>query len=1146
MVLYLVGLGLADEKDISIKGLEAVKSSERVYLEAYTSLLLVGTGKLEEFYGKKLIVADREMVESEADSILKDADVVNVSFLVVGDPYGATTHTDLVLRAKERGIQAIDQLLEVETRRKGNVYSGTTIGVGLARVGSVDAKIVVGTLEQLRDVEFGAPLHSLVIPGQMHPLEIDLVETFAIDRAIFRSNYLDGTCQIFQFGSIPEDQRQLENGYVLRFSLIQENRIPEFDNLYLDMNGIIHPCSHPNDGDAHFRITEQEIYQNIFDYVDNLFNTIKPRKLLFMAVDGVAPRAKINQQRARRFQTAREAQELREKALSKGQTLPDSDPFDSNSITPGTLFMTKLSEQLKWYANVRVSEDPKWKGVEVILSGHDVPGEGEHKIMEYLRLAKSSPDYEHNTRHCVYGLDADLIMLGLLTHEPHFALLREKVTFSRKRASTKSDAQEFYLLHLSLMREYLNLEFLELNQTLPFRYDLERIIDDFILMCYFVGNDFLPNLPNLHIREGALNILFDAYKRVLPQGTTYLHDSGILNLELLQKLIVELGDFERQHFQSERTDLKWLAAKARQQPNRMDAKQAMTPTQKDIFENIKGFVDRHSVTDRLAFQPSLPARDRAFIARLAKELGLNHSYEVGPHNTRQMMVDWDSDEDDSDEESGVARSRVLKRWDKVTVREEDELADEKEKEIQERLEQEFRDWKKTYYKEKMSIEYGSEQMKTLIYHYIEGIQYVKMSLVSRDDEGSPVALLMLDRWVLHYYYSGVISWGWFYPYYYTPMITDITEIAGFTFHFEIGTPFKPFEQLMGVLPAASQALVPECYRDLMTDFRSPIHDFYPSEFETDLNGKKNGWEAIVKIPFIDEKRLWAAMKRTFIEKSLLSRDSSKSDLLFSKLAKNNLHSPNALETATAILGIFVTKKTAVPPIHHLFRVYSEVYVVNCHTVMSQFNLPILGERGFVRGLLSNTRLGIRAQAGFPSLDTLPITGALGFHSVRVFEMDSRNESMILTLINRFDNVSPEEIALQMIGSRVFVGWPFLIEALATSVVDEFFVYTVSNNGAGIGAVVKSPHSEDQLLRFQKEAHQIEGDYSKRFAVIVGPVEAIVRVRLLQGMRHMDDGSVVKYYSDPGQEGAFAVQTIVDTVECEDTRYTVDRLYVQQI
>jgi len=99
-MFYIIGLGLCDEKDITVRGLEAVKSCSRVYLEAYTSILMVQKDRLEAFYGKNLILADRDMVETESDEILRDADTQDVSLLVVGDPFGATTHTDIILRAR--------------------------------------------------------------------------------------------------------------------------------------------------------------------------------------------------------------------------------------------------------------------------------------------------------------------------------------------------------------------------------------------------------------------------------------------------------------------------------------------------------------------------------------------------------------------------------------------------------------------------------------------------------------------------------------------------------------------------------------------------------------------------------------------------------------------------------------------------------------------------------------------------------------------------------------------------------------------------------------------------------------------------------------------------------------------------------------
>ncbi|KAI8958330.1 Diphthine synthase [Daldinia sp. FL1419] len=116
-MLYLVGLGLSDEKDITVKGLEIVKKASRVYLEAYTSILLVDQSVLENYYGRSIVVADREMVESNSEEILRDAHTEDVAFLVVGDPFGATTHTDLVLRARELSIP-------VQTVPNASIMSG--------------------------------------------------------------------------------------------------------------------------------------------------------------------------------------------------------------------------------------------------------------------------------------------------------------------------------------------------------------------------------------------------------------------------------------------------------------------------------------------------------------------------------------------------------------------------------------------------------------------------------------------------------------------------------------------------------------------------------------------------------------------------------------------------------------------------------------------------------------------------------------------------------------------------------------------------------------------------------------------------------------------------------------------------------------
>ncbi|WVR07588.1 hypothetical protein IAU60_004630 [Kwoniella sp. DSM 27419] len=925
---------------------------------------------------------------------------------------------------------------------------------------------------------------------------------------------------------IPKFFRWISERYPLTSQLITPNSIPTFDNLYLDMNGIIHNCSHPpsSENDPHFRITEEQMILAIFAYIDHLFTKIKPQKIFYMAIDGVAPRAKMNQQRSRRFRTARDAVEQRKEAERKGDKLPEEKAFDSNCITPGTPFMARLSAHLKYYVSKRISEDAEWRNVKVILSGHDVPGEGEHKIQEYIRLSKAQPDYNPNTRHCLYGLDADLIMLGLLSHDPHFCLLREEVTFGRKsRKNTGLANTNFYLLHLSLLREYLDLEFSSISNQISFGYDLERIIDDFILMAIFVGNDFLPHLPDLHINEGALERIWSIYKEIMPAAGGYLNEHGTISLPRLQMLLDKLALVEVEHFEAEYADQNWYKGKQQKEIEAMEkarkkGKMVITKDQQKILNQVRQFVTKHqskpASSDRCVFVNTFSARDQRFVQELGDDLHLHTTWDEVDEYGQSLVVmsfnlegvsedgasvavgesedgeaEWESDQEE-ESESALAIQRVLGKYNKAKVV--DNAVEDFEEAYEDKLRQNLEEWKKRYYKEKLDIDFNKpEELHSIVYRYIEGLQ-----------------------WVLNYYYKGVSSWGWFYNFHYAPRMTDLKGVADFKFNFEKGKPFTPFQQLMGVLPEESKEHVPVAYRDLMYEETSPIIDFYPKDFDLDMNGKKQDWEAVIKIPFIDQDRLLRAMAGRDVRLSPEEQHRNRGGVLSTQFVFDDSREENYPSSSP---GFFPD-------------------IINCRCRNSPFELPTLGDGiDLILGLLDGVHLGASALAGFPSLQTLPHQGTLGYHGVSVFQSDSRNQSMIITVTSKHDKPNTAEVAKRMIGQRTFHSWPYLHEGMVVAVSDDMFKYELQQLGK-TAKVVSDPHNPFQAIAWKKSADHLEYHNSKRFGIITGQVDVVLHVRPLKGLKRLDTGALVKDYEAAEKEITQAYQLAVNQVTFEDERY----------
>lgn len=686
----------------------------------------------------------------------------------------------------------------------------------------------------------------------------------------------------------------------------------ELHNLYLDFNGIVHPCSHPENKPA--PANESEMMMEIFKYTDRVVNMVRPRRLLYIAIDGVAPRAKMNQQRARRFRAAMDAKEadekkaefqtlLRQQKMDRGEeeTVEEvvKKTWDSNVITPGTPFMFILAQSVRYWAQWKLNTDPAWADLKVIISDASVPGEGEHKIMQFIRSQRSDPEYDPNTRHVMYGLDADLIMLGIATHEPHFRVLREDVEIRDAKAkhcklcgqqghyadncrgqvkektgefgekSSPPDLKPYVFLNVPILREYLGAEMFVPGQS--FRFDLERALDDWVFMCFFVGNDFLPHLPSLDIHEDGIDKLIAIWRDNVPVMGGYLTCDGRVDLARAQVILQGLAKqedaiFKRRREVEERRERNQKrrqeadqargareearsSKKRRSSPDysrggKFDNRAPAMPLNAIPASSIQVKVDYNMIVNRGAVDKALASNKSA--AAMLKEQMLakqkpatetstndatdNGSTETPPAALGKRKAELLEEGDDASDMGTPGRSTPVEE----TAAKKKFDPDNPPPDTVKLWEDGYAD---RYYEQKFHVRPDDFDFRHKVANsYVEGLS-----------------------WVLLYYYQGCPSWTWYYPYHYAPFAADFADLEKLTVSFSKGTPFRPYEQLMGVLPAASNHAIPKPFHPLMTDEDSEIIDFYPEEFDLDLNGKKQSWKAIVLLPFIDEKRLLAAM-----------------------------------------------------------------------------------------------------------------------------------------------------------------------------------------------------------------------------------------------------------------------------------------------
>lgn len=498
---------------------------------------------------------------------------------------------------------------------------------------------------------------------------------------------------------------------------IRKNPPPNIDNFAIDLNGLFHLCAQkvyrygnvnaPRLLSSRYRPTLNMLCREICHKIDVSKRYVQPQKRLILCVDGIAGLGKMNQQRQRRFRSAQ---------VNHGME------FDPNSFTPGTELMDYLTRYIDGYIKAMISTSVEWQGLEVVFSNEKVAGEGEHKIMQYMK--KIDRPFESL---CIYGLDADLIMLGMLLPVHKVCIFREMEYDVFQVLEIESFKHE--LVKLMRWDKYLENDVVEdettgktnLIKMKSAMFSTKMAVYDFVVLCFLVGNDFLPTIPSMAILDGTIDVILDNYKRVCR----------------------EHGHIVKQHPKTKKLTFR-------------------IPTLK-IFLN------------------ELAKYEKEF---LEKKYNDGQTFFPDPLVLKNLHPD---------KETGMMKL-------------------------------DFESYKRDYYKSKFSMDI--KDIKPLVHKYMDGM-----------------------TWVINYYVSEIPDWLWYFPYLYAPFLSCITDhIDDYKdCEFDVTRPIDPFLQLLVVMPPASKELVPNVFHSIY-EHNSSLLQYYPTEFNIDVSGKRKEWEGIVQLP----------------------------------------------------------------------------------------------------------------------------------------------------------------------------------------------------------------------------------------------------------------------------------------------------------
>ena len=492
--------------------------------------------------------------------------------------------------------------------------------------------------------------------------------------------------------------------------------IRHVNNFYLDSNSLIYDAvkNNPTYDKTKQKEYESELMNMVCAKIDFYVDTLHPRDCVFIAFDGVAPVAKLSQQRDRRYKSWYTSQIQRD---IEGQVYKES--WNTSAITPGTEFMKKLNIYVTDYyqnknanTNTGTSTTPSHPQPRYIVSSSMESGEGEHKIFEYIRKypeLHNSPD----TTTLIYGLDADLIMLTLnhlyITNNKNLYLFRDTPEFI-KSVDSSLDANRDYLLDIPELAvaivEYMQEQGIHTDTCIEKDTHMQTSrIKDYIFLCFLLGNDFLPHFPAVNIRTEGIKILLNVYRETLGKDD--------------KKFLIN----------TETNTIQW--------------------------KNFHEFIANIAKSEDSLLMDEHKRRDKA-----EKRMGYQSQQGQGPkqgRNERNERNERNDRNDRNNTNNTKSAISILSQTDEVLgtdIYKMDDLLTlpMKERSIEKYINPFTHDWEYRYYKSLFDLEITDERRRQISMNYLEGLE-----------------------WTYNYYTSGCIDWRWCYKYHYAPLFKDLVK-----------------------------------------------------------------------------------------------------------------------------------------------------------------------------------------------------------------------------------------------------------------------------------------------------------------------------------------------------------------------------------